>query len=70
LIDAATSFLLIVNKSATMASQGCGVQMEQSDMRLALNMAKMHKRGSLRTTMGEMQYLMKTPYARVKEGKK
>jgi hypothetical protein len=41
LLDAATNFLYVFNMSATMARQGGQVQLEQSDMRHALNMAKM-----------------------------
>jgi len=39
--------------SATMARQGGWVQLEQSDMRLALNMAKMGKEGLLRAAIEE-----------------
>jgi len=45
--------------SATMARQGGQVQLEQSDIHLALNMAKMAKAGFLCTTIEEMQYLLK-----------
>jgi len=41
--------------SATMARQGGWVQLEQSDMRLALNMAKMAKGGFSRTAIEETQ---------------
>jgi len=47
--------------SATMARQGGQVQLEQSDMRRALNVAKMAKEGVLHATIEEMQYLMKQP---------
>ena len=43
--------------------------MEQSDMCLALNMAKMAKRGFLQTTIGEMQFLITKPCAEVQEQK-
>jgi len=56
--------------SATMARQGGRVQLEQSDMRLALNMAKMAKRGFSRTAMVETQCLSKKPWAKVREEKK
>jgi len=56
--------------SATMARQGGRVQLEQSDMRLALNMAKMAKGGFLRAAIEEMQHLMKKPRAEVQEEKK
>jgi len=44
--------------SATMARQGGRVQLEQSNMCLALNMAKMAKEGFLRTTTEETKYLI------------
>jgi hypothetical protein len=53
-----------------MARQGGRVQLEQSDMRLALNMAKMAKGGFSRATVEEMQYLIKKPRAEVREEKK
>jgi hypothetical protein len=43
LLEAATNFLQVFNMSATMARQGGRVQLEQSNMPLALNMAKMGK---------------------------
>ena len=56
--------------SATMARQGGRVQLEQSDMRLALNMAKMAKGGFSRAAVEETQYLIKKPRAEVREEKK
>ena len=56
--------------SATMARQGGRVQLEQSDMRLALNMAKMAKKGFLRTAFEETKYLIKKSRAEVPEEKK
>jgi len=56
--------------SATMARQGGRVQLEQSDMRLALNMAKMAKEGISRTSIEETKYLIKKPRAEVREEKK
>jgi hypothetical protein len=56
--------------SATMARQGGRVQLQQSDMRLALNMAKMAKGGFFRATKKETQQLMKNPRAEVREEKK
>jgi hypothetical protein len=53
-----------------MARQGGRVQLEQSDMRLALNMAKMAKKGFLRATIEETKYLIKKPCAEVQEQKK
>jgi len=56
--------------SATMARQGGRVQLEQSNMRLALNMAKMAKGGFSRAAVEETQYLIKKPGAEVREEKK
>ena len=56
--------------SATMARQGGRVQLEQSDMRLALNMAKMAKGGFSRAAIEETQQLIKKPRAEVREEKK
>jgi len=47
--------------SATMLRQGGQVQLEQSDMRLALNMAKMAKGGFLCSAIEETQFLIKRP---------
>jgi hypothetical protein len=55
---------------ATMARQGGQVQLEQSDMRLALNMAKMAKGGISRAAIEETQQLNKKPRAEVREEKK
>jgi len=55
--------------SATMARQGGRVQLEQSDMRLALNMAKMAKGGFRCTAIEETQQLIKKPRAEVREEK-
>jgi len=56
--------------SATMARQGGRVQLEQSDMRLALNMAKMAKEGFSRAAIEETKDLIKKPRAEVREEKK
>jgi hypothetical protein len=56
--------------SATMARQGGRVQLEQSDMHLALNMAKMAKEGFSRAAIEETKYLSKQPRAEVREEKK
>jgi hypothetical protein len=56
--------------SATMARQGGRVQLEQSDMRLALNMPKMAKGGFSRAAIEETQQLIKKPRAEVREEKK
>jgi len=53
--------------SATMARQGGRVQLEQSDMPLALNMAKMAKGGFSRAAIAETQYLIKKPQAEVRQ---
>jgi len=56
--------------SATMVRQGGQVQLEQSDMRLALNMAKIAKGGLSRAAIEETQRLIKKPRAEVREEKK
>jgi len=56
--------------SATMARQGGRVQLEQSDMCLALNMAKLAKEGFSRAAIEEMEYLVKELHAEVREEKK
>jgi len=56
--------------SATMARQGGRVQLEQSDMRLVLNMVKMANEGFLRAAIEEMKYLIMKPCAEVREEKK
>jgi len=49
--------------SATMARQGGQVQLEQSDMRLALNMAKMAKEEFSWAGIKEKKFLIKKPLA-------
>jgi len=56
--------------SATMVREGGRVQLEQSNMRLALNMAKMAKGGFLRAAIVETQQLIKKPRTEVREEKK
>jgi len=56
--------------SATMARQGCRVHLEQSDMLLALNMAKMAKGGISRTAIEETQHLIEKPVADVQQDTK
>jgi len=56
--------------SATMARQGGRVQLEQSDMCLALNMAKMTKGGFSCAAIEETQQLIKKPRAEVREEQK
>jgi hypothetical protein len=55
--------------SATMARQGGRVQLEQSDMRLALNMAKMAQGGISHAAGEETQYVIKKPRVEVWEEK-
>ena len=50
-----------------MSRQGGRVQLEQSDMRLALNMGKMGKGGFLHAAVEERQYLIKKPRAEFRE---
>jgi len=56
--------------SATMARQGGWVQLEQSDMHLALNMAKMAQGGFSRAAIEETQQLVRNPSTEVQEEKK
>jgi hypothetical protein len=56
--------------SATMARQRDGVQLEQSEMRLALKIAKMATCGFSRAAVEETQYLIIKPRAEVREEKK
>ena len=55
--------------SATMARHGGWVQLEQSDMCLALNMAKMAKGGYSGAVIEETQQLIKKPHAEVRDEK-
>jgi len=55
--------------SATMVRQGGQVQLEQSDMCLALNMAKMAKEGFSHAAVEETQYLIKKLHAQFPEDK-
>jgi len=50
--------------------KGGRVQLEQSNMRLALNMAKMDNEGFSHAAMEETKYLIKKPLAEVQEKKK
>jgi len=56
--------------SATIARQGGRVQLEQSNMRLASNMAKMAKEGFSRATIEEMEHLIKKPCGEFRAEKK
>jgi hypothetical protein len=53
-----------------MARQGGRVQLEQSVIHLALNMAKMSKARFSRAAKAETQQLIKKPLAEVREEKK
>jgi hypothetical protein len=55
--------------SATMARQGGQVQLEQSNMRLELNMAKRAKEGCSRTAIEGSKYFIQKPPAKVREVK-
>jgi len=56
--------------AVTMARQGSRVQLEQSDMRLVLNMANMAKEVFSHTAIEETKYLIKKPCTEVREDKK
>jgi len=56
--------------SATVAREGGWIQLEQSDMRLALNMAKMAKEGFSRAAKEKTKYLTEKPHAEVRDEKK
>jgi len=70
LSEAATDILKVFNMSATMARQGGRVPLEQSDMRLVLNMAKMAKGWFPHGAIEKTQHLIKKPHAAVREEKK
>jgi len=53
-----------------MARQKGWVQLEQSNMRLELNMAKMAKEGFSRAAIEEMKYIIQKPSAEFREEKK
>jgi len=55
--------------SATLARRGGQVHLEQSNMRLVLNLGKMGKQGFARTAIEETKYLLKKPRAEVREEK-
>ena len=69
-LQASTHFLWVFNISATMARQGGPVQLEQSDMRLAMKVAKMAKEGFSRATLEETPFMIKKPRSEVREEKK
>jgi len=68
LLAAATNFLYVFNISSTMAWQGGCVQLEMSDMHLALNMAKMAKGGNSHAAMEEKQNSINNLHTEVQEG--
>jgi len=53
--------------SPTMAGQGDQVQLEQSDMCLAMNLGKMTKGGFLGAALQEMQHIIKECQVEVRE---
>jgi len=55
---------------ATMARQGGRVQLEQSDMHLALNMSKIAKGGFSHTAIEKTPYLIKDTHGEVQEERK
>jgi hypothetical protein len=57
----ATNFFYVFNMSATMAKQGGWVQLDQSNMHLALSMAKMATEGFSQAAIEETQQLIKQP---------
>ena len=63
-------FLVGFQHVSYMARQGGRVQLEQSEMRLALNMAKMAKEVFSHTAIEETQQLIKKPNAEVREENK
>jgi hypothetical protein len=54
--------------AATMARQGSRVQREESDMRLAMNMAKTANEGFLGAAIEETKYLIKKPRTMLQDG--
>jgi len=56
--------------SATIGRQQGLVQLEQSNMRLALNMAKVANEGFARTSIEETQQIIKKPDAEIREENK
>jgi hypothetical protein len=51
--------------SGTMARQGGRVQLEQTDIQLAMNLANMAKGGFSRAAIEETQYLIQTSRTKV-----
>jgi hypothetical protein len=69
LLEASTNVWQVFNIAATMARLGGRVQLEQSDIRLALNMGKMAKEGFSHYAIKETKYLIKNPHAKIPEEK-
>jgi len=69
LLEAATNFLKVFNMAAAMTRQDGRVELEQSDMRLALNTAQMAKGGFAHAAIEETQQLIKKPFTEVREEK-
>jgi len=67
LLEAATNFLKVFIMSATIASQRGRVQVEQSDMCLAMNITKMTKGGFSCAATDESQYLFNIPRVIVRQ---
>ena len=68
-MDAATDYLTVFNLSGTMERGGGRVQLDQSDMHLALNMAKIAKEGFSCAPMKETKQLITKPRAEVQDQK-
>jgi len=66
-LEAGTHFLKVFNMSATMARQAGWVQLEQSDMRLASDMARMATGGFSCAGIEEPQYLVTQLHTEVQE---
>jgi hypothetical protein len=66
-VEAAPNFLEVFNMSAATARQGDLVQLEQSDMRLALTMAKIVKGEFSRAAIEDILQPIKKPHAEVQE---
>jgi len=63
--EAATNSLQVFTMTVTIARPRSLVQMEQSDMCLALNLAKMAKGEFSRTSVEDTLYVIKKPHANV-----
>jgi len=65
-LEVDATFWSVFNMSATMAWPGGQVQLEQSDMRLVLNMAKLATGALSCTGIEIIQYLIKKPCTEVR----